>query len=168
MKILVAGIGNIFLGDDAFGVEVIRRLVRRTWPENVVVRDFGIRGFDLAYALMDGFELSILVDAVPRGGAPGTLYLIEPDWEDLGGTDAMETHGMNPVQVLRMVRALGGRPSRVLVLGCEPESFGSDDGRMELSPPVQAALGEAVRMVEDMVEARIPAPAPPPWFSLTA
>ena len=152
MKILVAGIGNIFLGDDAFGVEVVRLLARRAWPEGVEVRDFGIRGFDLAYALMDEFDLSILIDAVPRGGPPGSLYWIEPDWDDLGGTGAMDAHGMNPVQVLRLVLQLGGRPTRVLVLGCEPESFGSDDGRMELSCPVQSALGEAVRMVEEMVE----------------
>ncbi|MGH7848434.1 MAG: hydrogenase maturation protease, partial [Candidatus Binatia bacterium] len=73
-KILVAGIGNIFLGDDGFGVEVARELAKRKLPESVRVVDFGIRGFDLAYALLDGYDLTILVDAAPRGGLPGTLY----------------------------------------------------------------------------------------------
>ncbi len=80
-RILIAGIGNIFLGDDAFGVEVVRRLSRsaRKLPDEVRIVDFGIRGFDLAYALMEGYEVAILVDATPRGGVPGTLYTIEPD-----------------------------------------------------------------------------------------
>ena len=77
-RILIAGIGNIFLGDDAFGVEVARRLVRRRLPDGVRVVDFGIRGLDLTYALLDGYEAVILVDAAPRGGPPGTLYVLEP------------------------------------------------------------------------------------------
>ncbi|MGI8586612.1 MAG: hydrogenase maturation protease [Chloroflexia bacterium] len=154
-RILVAGIGNIFLGDDAFGVEVAQRLVGRDWPEGVRVADFGIRGFDLAYAILDGYDVTVLVDAVPRREAPGTLYLIEPDPDDpgLAAPGELETHGMDPVQVLRLVRQLGGQPKRVLVVGCEPETFGpEDEGMMGLSAPVAAAVDEAVRMVESLVE----------------
>src|ERR1700756_1973684 len=97
-KILIAGIGNIFLGDDAFGSEVARRLMRRTWPPEVRVEDFGIRGFDLAFALLEAYKLTILIDAVPRGGAPGTLYRIEPDLDTLCDLNEqnieIETHGM--------------------------------------------------------------------------
>src|SRR5215212_7277717 len=111
-SILIAGIGNIFLGDDAFGVEVAQRLTQRAWPEGVRVVDFGIRGFDLAYAILDGPDLTIMVDAVPRGEAPGTLYLIEPELGDIdsAGDQALDTHGMNPVKVLQLVKRLGGDP----------------------------------------------------------
>ena len=151
-RILVAGIGNIFFGDDAFGVEVAQKLLRRTWPEHVRVADYGIRGFDLTYALMDGYDAAILVDAVPRGQAPGTLYVIEPDLGALDAGEAMiETHGMHPMRVLAMVQALGGAPKRVLVLGCEPAP-GGDEERMGLSEPVAAAVDEAVRMVDSLVD----------------
>lgn len=98
-RILVAGIGNIFFGDDAFGVEVARRLLERPWPEKVRVVDFGIRGFDLAYAFLDGYDKVILVDTIQRGGTPGTLYVIEPDLEEAASHPqemAVETHGMPP------------------------------------------------------------------------
>src|SRR5689334_8572384 len=112
-RILVAGIGNIFLGDDAFGVEVAQRLARRAWPEGVRVVDFGIRGLDLAYALLDGYDAAILVDAAPRGGPPGSLYVIEPSeggpagQDEVGAGTLIEGHGMDPVKVLRLVAALG-------------------------------------------------------------
>ena len=152
--ILIACVGNIFLGDDAFGVEVAQRLSRRRLPDEVCVVDFGIRGFDLAYALMDDYEAIILVDAVPRGDAPGTLYTIEPDLNDIDeNTDAMvETHGMNPMKVLSMVKAMGGSPKRILVVGCEPEPCGEDEERMGLSAPVAAAVDEAVSMIESLVQ----------------
>lgn len=154
--ILVAGIGNIFLGDDAFGVEVAQRLTARPQPAGVRVVDFGIRGFDLAYALLDGHEAAILIDALPRGGEPGTLYVIEPrlDEIDAGANPdlVLETHGMDPVKVLRLVAAMGGQPGRILVVGCEPEALGEyEDGRMGLSEPVQAAVEEAVELVESLV-----------------
>ncbi|MDQ2899157.1 MAG: hydrogenase maturation protease [Acidobacteriota bacterium] len=154
--ILIAGIGNIFLGDDAFGCEVIRRLLGRQWPEAVRIIDFGIRGFDLTYALLDGPETVILVDAAPRGGEPGTVYLIEPDPNDLDISESafIETHAMNPVNVLRTVRSMGGRFHRVLLVACEPESFGTEDegeGRMGLSERVAAAVDEGVRVVESLV-----------------
>lgn len=154
-RILVAGIGNIFLGDDAFGVEVAQRLLRMPWPGHVSVADYGIRGFDLTYALLDDYDAAILVDAVPRGEAPGTLYVIEPDLSalgDAGAGDAMiETHGMNPMRVLAMVQAMGGAPRRVLLLGCQPAACG-DEESMGLSEPVAAAVDEAVRMVCSLVD----------------
>ncbi len=153
--ILVAGIGNIFLGDDAFGVEVVRRLESRNLPASVKVADFGIRGFDLAYALQDGYETTILVDACPRGQAPGTLYVIEPDLKALDDPEApqavVEAHAMNPVSVLRMARAMNIEVKNVLLVGCEPETLGGEEGQMGLSAPVEAALDEAVRMVESLV-----------------
>lgn len=155
-RILVAGIGNIFLGDDAFGVEVARRLAARPQPDDVRVVDFGIRGFDLAHALLEGDDAAILVDATPRGEPPGTVYLIEPDPDaPVVGDDAdtaLETHGMDPVRVLRLAHAMGGRPKRVLVVGCEPAQLElDDDGRMGLSEPVQAAVDEAVTLVESVI-----------------
>ena len=154
-RILAAGIGNIFLGDDAFGCEVAQRMMRRGLPENVRVEDFGIRGFDLAYALMEDYEAIILIDAVPRGGQPGTLYMIEPDLRELdtGPVEMVETHGMNPLRVLAMVKALGGEPKRILIVGCEPTPVvpDEDQDRMGLSEPVEAALSGAVEMVESLI-----------------
>ena len=156
-RVLIAGIGNIFLGDDAFGVEVARRLAARPQPEGVRVVDFGIRGFDLAYALMDGCELAILVDALPRGGTPGTLYVLEPELaEPAAGAFPIETHGMDPVKVLHLVRALGGRCPPLRVVGCEPANFGSDEEPiMGLSQPVSAAVDEAVHLVEALVREQL-------------
>src|SRR6185295_18734674 len=109
--ILVAGIGNIFLGDDAFGCEVVKRLSERAWPDNVRVVDFGIRGFDLAYALLDGYDVTIFVDAAPRGEEPGTLYTIGPELDQIENVNEqgamVETHGMNPMKVLSMVKSMG-------------------------------------------------------------
>jgi hydrogenase maturation protease len=154
-RVLVAGIGNIFLGDDGFGCEVARRLAGRGLPEAVRVVDFGIRGFDLAYALLDNYELAILVDAAPRGGVPGTLYVIEPDLGELdepAGQDVlMETHGMNPLRVLGLVKELGGEPKRIVVVGCEPATTGPEEGAVGLSEPVRAAVGEAVTIVDSLI-----------------
>jgi hydrogenase maturation protease len=154
-RILVAGIGNIFMADDAFGCEVARRLMMREWPDEVRVVDFGIRGFDLAYALMDGYDVTIFVDATPRGGTPGTLYTIEPDLRELDSVEpegmAVEPHGMNPLKVLSMVKALGGGFKRILLVGCEPETLGPDEGQMGLSAAVEAAVEEAVKVVVALV-----------------
>ena len=154
-RILIAGVGNIFLGDDGFGVEVVKRLAGRGLPEGVEVKDFGIRGMDLAYALHDDYEAVIFVDATPRGGEPGTVYLIEPEIED-DGMVSLDTHGMDPVKVIKLGYALGARPTRTLVVGCEPEVIlggeDYDDMLMELSEPVSAAVEEAVKMVESLVE----------------
>ncbi|HLH25788.1 MAG TPA: hydrogenase maturation protease [Chloroflexota bacterium] len=153
-QVLVAGIGNVFLGDDAFGVEVAQRLAARAWPPGVRVVDFGIRAFDLAYALLDEPDVAILVDALPRGEAPGTLYVVEPDLDALDAATAVavDAHTIDPVQVFCLVKALDGRPRRVLVVGCEPATLDADEeGRIGLSAPVQAAVDEAIGLVESLV-----------------
>ena len=158
--VLVAGIGNIFLGDDAFGVEVVRALAQRSLPAHVSVKDFGIRGFDLAYALLDPWHTVILVDALPRGQAPGTLYTLEPDLRALAHPtspdEAINPHGMDPVRVLTLAASMGTIAARVLVVGCEPHDFGDElEGRMGLSPVVQNVVEQAAKMVEDLI-GRIP------------
>jgi hydrogenase maturation protease len=162
-KVLVAGVGNIFLGDDAFGVEVVQKLAQRSLPDHVRVVDFGIRSYDLAYALMEPWELVILVDAVPMGDRPGTIYTIEPDLPAEGAapaTGGFDAHTMNPVSVLQMVSALGGKPSRMLVVGCEPANVEADmAGQMGLSAPVQNAVEEAVRTIEEIIGNRTHAEA---------
>ena len=154
--VLVAGIGNVFLGDDGFGVEVVRRLAQRTFRPGVTIKDFGIRGLDLAFSLVDGAELTILVDATARGGAAGTLYTLEPELPQPGAADerqTLATHGMDPVKVLRMAQTLGGTLGRVILVGCEPETFGPEnDGHMGLSAPVEAAVDEAMRIIQELVE----------------
>jgi hydrogenase maturation protease len=157
-SVLIAGIGNIFLGDDAFGVEVAQRLASRKLPERVKVVDFGIRGFDLAYALLDRFDVTILVDACPRGGAPGTLYVIEPDLnasaQDAAeaGQIAVDAHSMNPMNVIRMAKSMGGELKRILLVGCEPLTLGPEEGVMGLSEPVAAMVEEAANRIESLVE----------------
>ena len=149
MKILVAGVGNIFLGDDGFGVEVAQSLSKRKVPETVTVKDFGIRGFDLAYALLDPWDGVIIVDALPRDSPPGTLYVIEPD-RSVAEAD-INPHGMDPVRVLNLAASLGTISARVLVLGCEPQDFGDElEGRMGLSSPVQAAVEEACHTIVEL------------------
>jgi hydrogenase maturation protease len=153
--ILVAGIGNIFFGDDAFGVEVVRRLANLQLPDSVRVVDFGIRGFDLAYALQDGYETTILVDACPHGRAAGTLYVIEPDLKALDDPDSppavVEAHAMNPMNVLRMARAMNIEIKNVLLVGCEPETLGGAEGQMGLSAAVEAAVDHAVKLAESII-----------------
>jgi hydrogenase maturation protease len=154
-KILIAGVGNIFLGDDGFGCVVAERLARRPLPGGARVIDFGVRGFDLAYALMDGYDATILVDAVQRGGAPGALYVIEPDLNEPNepGAQAMmaEAHGMNPMRALALAQSMNGELTRILLVGCEPATFGPEEGQMGLSEMVEAAVCEAVEMVESLV-----------------
>jgi len=161
--ILVAGIGNIFLGDDAFGVEVARQLASRHHAENVRVADYGIRGFDLAFALLDEPAATILVDAMPRGGQPGTVYILEPDLAgDATATPdhadgSFQGHAMTPDSVFALVRTLGGQPRNVTVVGCEPLSFGPEnEGSMELSEPVANAVPEAVAIVEQLLSRLVP------------
>ncbi len=156
-RILVAGLGNIFLGDDAFGVEVARRLLQAPPPGDVRVVDFGIAGIDLIYSLLDGYDLVILIDAVARGEGPGTLYVIEPEMPDDGQnntsvTEMLDPHDMDPAKVLRMVTSLGGRVGRVLLVGCEPtpmdEHADMSDG---LSEPVRNAVEHAVELTMRLV-----------------
>ena len=151
MSVLIAGIGNVFLADDGFGVEVARLLAQRELPAGVKVADFGIRGMDLAFELQEDYDAAILIDAVPRGGEPGTLYVIEPDPVEAEGM--LDAHAMDPVRVLGLARVLGSVPPRVLVVGCEPGRLDPDeDGRIGLSPPVEGAVEEAIGLVESLVE----------------
>ena len=154
------------MGDDGFGVEVAQRLVNRKldrYPDGVDVIDFGIRGVDLAYTLLDEYDELILVDALSRGGEPGTLYLIEPDlsWiNQEAGVEAtrvgLDAHSMDPLKVLAFSRTLGARPIHTLLVGCEPSVLHANedylDMQMGLSQPVQAAVDEAVKMVDSLVE----------------
>lgn len=152
-QILVAGIGNIFLGDDAFGVEVVRRLMKHDLPDYIHIVDFGIRSFDLAYAILLDYRAVILVDAVQRGQAPGTVYLIEPDLSDLDALagELPEAHSMNPVKVLHLVKQFGGQPKRLFLVGCEPAVLETEDGYIGLSEPVQPAVDEAIGMIKSLI-----------------
>jgi hydrogenase maturation protease len=149
-RVLIAGIGNIFLGDDGFGVAVANRLAAEKLPTEVAVRDFGIRGLHLAYEMLDGgYDTTVLVDALPRGGAPGTVYLVEPELDKpVAAAGAVDAHSMDPSAVLGMLQTLGGVPGRILIVGCEPESV---EERMGLSPPVETAIDEAVRFLREII-----------------
>ena len=168
-RLLVAGVGNIFLADDAFGPEVIQALDRRPLSPEVRVRDFGIRGMDLAYELLDGYDTVVLVDAAARGHRPGTLSLIEPELPD-GTADAAppEAHGMDPAKVLALAAHLGDEPlPRVLVLACEPEvrPRGDEDIVPGISAPVREAVGRAVAALHTLVPALLADPAATPSLS---
>lgn len=153
-KILIAGIGNIFQGDDAFGCEVIRQLTPEAWPKGVTVMDFGIRSYDLAYALTDGYEAIILVDAASRGEEPGTLYLIDPNVDPASDLDRpmVDAHTMNPVSVIQMAQSLGGVKGKLFLVACEPAVLDNEQGEMGLSAKVQQAIPEALTMIRMLVE----------------
>jgi hydrogenase maturation protease len=158
-RVLVAGVGNVFLGDDGFGCEVARRLAAGALPEGVQVADFGIRGFDLGFALLDGYEVAILVDAMRRGGPPGTLYVVEPCLTGgaLSGTEeALCAHDLGPAKALEIAGALGAQLGLVRVLGCEPGTLGPEgEGRIGLSVPVAAVIDDAARLALELAaEAR--------------
>jgi hydrogenase maturation protease len=151
-RILVACIGNIFSGDDGFGTEVARRMSSRPLPREVTLKDFGIRGLDLIYALLDPYEYAILVDACPRGGKPGSVYLLEPELEtESAGAPQLEAHAMDPMQVLRTVQSMGGPQGKILIVGCEPADLGGEDGKLGLSEAVEGAVDEAIALIEDLV-----------------
>jgi hydrogenase maturation protease len=153
--ILIAGIGNIFLGDDAFGSEVARRLELQSWPAGVRVLDFGIRGLDLAYALLDGYDLVVIVDAAPRKTPPGTLSVIEPDLSAIDsseqGATLLDAHTLDPLKILGLARAMGARWARLLLVACEPADLGGEEGRLGMSDPVRIAVDEAARMIVRLV-----------------
>jgi len=146
-RVLVAGVGNVFLGDDGFGVEVVRRLGAEALPDGVGVADYGIRGLHLAFRLLEPLDLLVAVDASPRGGAPGTLYLIEPELDE-GEECPGEAHGMSLTAVFATARMMGGVLPRVAVVGCEPADL---EERMGLSPAVAAAVEPALAMVRSLV-----------------
>ncbi len=155
---MIAGIGNIFHGDDGFGVAVAQHLARSALPppldSAVDVLDIGIRGMDLAYALTGGCRFAVLVDTVQRGEAPGTLYVIEPEMAPMpaGADEAMSPHRVDPASVLRLAQVIGGECASVMLVGCEPASFGdADEGRMALGDEVEAAVEPAARLALSLV-----------------
>jgi hydrogenase maturation protease len=159
--VLVAGIGNIFLGDDGFGVEVVRRMEDEKFPDDVRVADFGIRGVHLAYELLEGYDSLVLVDATSQDGAPGTIYVIEPTIDEAathgpstqaiagGEAPVMDSHSMDPGAVFSLLRAMGGRVPRLVVVGCEPSSVEEGIG---LSPQVESAIDRAAAIVREVIE----------------
>lgn len=158
MSILVAGIGNVLLGDDGFGVCVVKKLLTRQMPEHIHVVDFGIRGMDLVYRLLKGYDIVVMADVIQRGGAPGSIYIIEPDLNSLQQLPhqnvPMEAHGMTPAKVFGLLHMMGGAlPKHARLVGCEPESFGLEEGgRMGLSGPVEGAVDEAAAIIEELLQ----------------
>ena len=149
VRVLVAGVGNVFLGDDGFGVEVARRLAAEQVPDGVCVADYGIRAVHLAYDLLDGYDALVLVDALGRGDEPGTLYAIEPDpGGALSGSPVVDAHGMTPDTVLGLFGTLGGGLDRTVVVGCEPADCSEG---MELSATVAGAVGPALALVREVL-----------------
>ncbi|MEV7977010.1 hydrogenase maturation protease [Streptomyces sp. NPDC086519] len=164
-RLLVAGVGNIFLGDDAFGPEVIRALAQRPLPPGAEVRDYGIRGMDLAYTLLDGWPVVVLVDAAVRGERPGTLSLVEPGLPDGRPAAPPGAHGMDPAKVLALAAHLGDEPlPRVLLLACEPGEppRGDEDIAPGLSAPVRDAVERAVAALHTLVPALLADPLATP------
>jgi len=155
-SVLIAGIGNIFNGDDSFGVAVAHRLSSWACPEGVRIVDFGIRALDLAFAFLDGYDLTILVDATSQGGAPGTLYIIEPNIDGLAGNHAdalVNSHGLDPVKVLALAKSMGAQFQRILLIGCEPLTVGEEEGGiMKLSEVVDASVDRAAGMIKELVD----------------
>jgi hydrogenase maturation protease len=153
MRILVAGLGNVFEGDDGFGVEVVQRLATRSWPDGVEVCDFGIRGVHLAYQLLEPYDLVVIIDAVSRGGDPGTVYVIEHGVDESAPEPAddapmMDAHDLAPDGVLALVPRLGGALCRVVVIGCEPATITPNIG---LSPPVAGSVERAAQLATELV-----------------
>ena len=148
-RTLVAGVGNIFQRDDAFGVEVIKLLAGRPWPSGVEVADFGIRGVHLVYELLGGCDLFVLVDAARRGYPPGTVTVLQVEPSDMARDGVLDAHGLAPDQVFAMLAAMDSRPARSLVVACEPADMSPGMG---LSDPVREALPAAVRAVEEILE----------------
>jgi hydrogenase maturation protease len=147
-RILVAGIGNIFLGDDGFGPEVMRHVAGQPRIDDVHLIDYGIRGMHLAYDLLEEWRALVLVDALPDRGAPGTLHVFEADHETLSATAGLEAHSMDPAAVFATLTALGGTAPRTIVVGCQVENV--DEG-MGLSEPVSAAVPAAVAAINDVL-----------------
>ena len=152
-QILVAGVGNAWLRDDAFGAEVARRLSERELPSGVSVMDVGTSGLDLAYEVMRGYSALVIVDVSKQGGEPGTLYVIEPEEDEVEGGiedgEAINPHGMDPATVLRFVRAVGGWSGKVVIVACEPGEV--EDLGLGLSPALEAAVDQAIALIDETI-----------------
>lgn len=151
-RTLIACIGNIFLGDDAFGCEVARTLASMPVPPGTAVVDFGIRGFDLAGALLEPYQAIVLVDAIERGSPPGTIYILQPAADSRSGEVAPDLHLLDPARLLALARSMGEITADVYIVGCEPHDLGDElEGRMGLSGPVRSAVPRAAQVVLDLV-----------------
>ncbi|HEV2210028.1 MAG TPA: hydrogenase maturation protease [Verrucomicrobiae bacterium] len=153
-RILVAGIGHAARGDYAFGKEIIRESLQRQWPDGVRLVDFGIRRYDLAFALAAGFDAVILVDAAPRGQEPGTLYLVEVEQEQvaLARTRPSRSQALDPIVAIRLANAIGQSTSRIYIVACEPAVLKPQEGQMGLSGVVEAAVLPAVDLIQSVVQ----------------
>ena len=151
MSILIAGIGNIFFGDDAFGCEVAQQLISEPLPDGVRAYDYGIRSYDLAYAMLEPNDAVILIDAVPRGEEAGTVFLLELDINKLdnAGIESVNAHTMNPVAVMQLVRSLGGSPRKLYLIGCEPAVLETEE--LGLSEKVRSAVPLALDMIRELI-----------------
>ena len=156
MKILVAGVGNLLRGDDGFGIRVIQQMELRPSDEGVHISEVGISGLSLVHELMTGYDACIIVDAVQRGGKAGTLYLLEPEAQNLSELDAeqlhrrmVDMHYAEPSRALVWAEALKIRPKSVFILACEPA--GTEELSEHLSPAVGRAVCEAIKMIEDLI-----------------
>jgi len=147
-RILVAGVGNVFLRDDAFGVEVVKLLAERPQPPGVQIKDYGIRGVHLVYELLDGYDLFVLIDAAPLGQTPGTVTVLEVELPSPDAQPVIDAHSLTPDAIFGLLSSLGGHPGRNLVVACEPAEV---DAGMGLTEPVRAALPHAVRAVEEIL-----------------
>lgn len=158
VRILIAGVGNVLRGDDGFGVEVAQTLLRgNSLRGEITISESGIAGIPLVQELMDGYDALVIVDAVERGGAPGTVYVIEPEVPDESAIDAgalhsslADAHYAEPSIVLTLARALGVLPPHVFIVGCQPEGY--DELGAELSAPVRGAVRVAISRIESLVE----------------
>jgi hydrogenase maturation protease len=142
---LVAGVGNIFFGDDGFGPAAARVLAADP-IEDVTIEDYGIRGLHLAFEMLAGYDRVFLIDAVPRGGKPGTLYVLEPSIGE--GAGAPDAHRMDLEGVFALVRMIGGEPPPITIVGCEPSAAQES---LELTEPVRLAVQPAVDLVRKLV-----------------
>ena len=158
-RILIAGIGNVFMGDDGFGIAVVEQLARFALPEGAVLMDAGIRRLDLTYALLSDYDAAILVDAVRRGYAPGSICVLDPEAPDQPHSEdetnpagLLDAHAMDPVKVLEFVRQSGSQLRAMRVVGCEPLTLGTTgEPAMGLSAPVRAAVNPAAQQVYALV-----------------
>lgn len=152
-RVMIAGVGNIFLKDDGFGSAVIKRINAKEFGEEIEIKDFGIGGLKLAYDLMKGYDALILIDASQRGEEPGTLYVLEPEEKevesDLEQGGPIDPHGADPATILRFVKALGAWPGRVIIIACEPDTV--EDFQIGLSKQVNAAVDKAMELVKEII-----------------
>jgi len=157
MKILVAGMGNVLRGDDGFGIRVVDELKKNhNTPAEVDIYEAGIGGIGLVQELMNGYDALVVVDAVEKGAAAGTLFVIEPLEHQTAITDEklhasmVDMHYADPSKVLLMAKVLNVCPPKVFLVGCQPEYV--DDAVEGLRPPVEQAVPQAVEEVLSLID----------------